>query len=275
MSIKYDKLLLNRPYDYFTIYENGKYIFEKGKNIKIELMSTTKSIIAILFSLLIQKNKKLKNRQIKYYYPDIKKNITIDQLITHKSGLQDKQITTEIYTSEDIVSYALSLSVKAIGRYKYSNSGYNLLADIYIKETGISVKDGLLKNFPFLKGSISWDKDKKGNYYGMANLQMKPRKLIELLDYMIHYKNDVLNYMIDNEYAIDYICGNYYTFVVGWLGQYVIFNPIDSIIIIRLKISPLIEYYKKNKHVTEKDIMKIENKYTEDKLLINLCNKLK
>lgn len=145
-----------------AVIKNGKVIFKKGygtANIEkntpfhtstsMEIASVSKQFTAAAIQLLHQQKKLDVNESAKKYlgekfpYPAI----TIKHLLTHTSGLADYEDyfkvswdTTRIAANDDILNYFFTETPKLLSepgkKYKYSNSGYVLLAEIVRNTAG-------------------------------------------------------------------------------------------------------------------------------------------
>lgn len=141
------------------VMEKGKLLLSKGygaaktnplKPINVqtvfEIASLTKQFTAAAILHLEMEGKlKTEDALTKFFnnVPEDKAAITIQQLITHTSGLPRDVIqnsSTEIVNREETVSRILSakLTAKPGERYAYSNTGYHLLAAIIEKLSGQS-----------------------------------------------------------------------------------------------------------------------------------------
>lgn len=219
------------PYDTMVLYANKKSLYKKFSKKFVNLMSMTKFIVALLFSIFFQKetvNNDLSNKKIIDFYKNAKfDSITINNLLTHTGGIIEPVNNNDLYKSKDYVKYALDREIngKLINSYSYSNTGYIILGDIYQKLTGTNIKDGLINEFPFLKDNIKWSHDKNGNYGTAGDLLMDSKYFFYLILYLLKYKKHLLQYMILNKYAIYKTkYEKFYELQDGWLGQYCVIN---------------------------------------------------
>jgi CubicO group peptidase (beta-lactamase class C family) len=154
-----------------AIQMNGKTIFEKGygvsnlqtkeKNTVISnfnIGSLTKQFTAISILQLVEKKKLLLTDKLIKYFPDFNKKIgneiTIQQLLTHSSGIVDHYG----FTDTNIVKHAVNKDVlNAVkncdstyfvpgSQYRYSNTAYCLLGLIIEKISGLSYSDYIEQN---------------------------------------------------------------------------------------------------------------------------------
>ncbi|RYF90542.1 MAG: class A beta-lactamase-related serine hydrolase [Caulobacteraceae bacterium] len=123
-------------------------VFEAG--------SVSKQFTAAAILLLAQEGRLKLGDDIRKYLPkmpDYGRPITIEQLLTHTSGLRDWgdlagfmgwPRTTRAYSQDDILEIIRrqrSLNYEPGAEYSYTNSGYNLLTEIVRKASGQSLAD--------------------------------------------------------------------------------------------------------------------------------------
>jgi CubicO group peptidase (beta-lactamase class C family) len=162
--------------DYFSgtilIAKEGKIQFQKayGKaslelnvpnniNTKYSIASITKSFTALAIMQLVEKEKlKLTDSFCLYVSncPDVWKPITIQQLLTHTSGIMnfsrlpdwDEFHKKQSYTSKELVNLVREIPLKfAPGeKYNYSNTGYVLLGLVIEKVSGLTFADFINQN---------------------------------------------------------------------------------------------------------------------------------
>ncbi len=133
-----------------------------------EIGSTTKTMTAAVVLQLQEEGKLFVDDPISKYLPDLAaliphgEEITIDQLLTHTSGIFDylnnpeieKALSTDIkalereWTPEELVRYAVDNGTPTFlpgqdGQWSYSNTGYILLGLVIEKVTGQSFKENL------------------------------------------------------------------------------------------------------------------------------------
>jgi len=156
----------------------------------IELMSVTKSVVALAIGQLVSDGRiKSLDQPIADFYPEwrqgSKKDITVRMVMSHTSGLQDQRATTaEVYPAPDAIQLALAaeLSNKPGTSFFYSNKAVNLLAGVIEKASGAPVdvflRDGLFKAMDIHPGN--WEKDKAGHPYAMAGLPLTATDLAKL-----------------------------------------------------------------------------------------------
>lgn len=162
--------------------EIGHY-YEGGKTPgPIELMSVTKSVVALGIGQLLDQGKiKSLDQPVADFYPEWrqgrKKDITLRMLLNHTSGLQNLQRAgTEVYPAPDAVQLALAAELTSTpGKsFAYNNKAVNLLAGVIEKASGrpmdVFFSDGLFKAMDIRPGA--WQKDKTGHPYAMAGLPL-------------------------------------------------------------------------------------------------------
>lgn len=153
-----------------------------GERGKIELMSSTKSIVSLGIGRLIEMGKiKSLDQPVHEFYPEWKqgrkKLITIRHLLNHTSGLQNVPLTTlEIYPSPDLIKLALSaeLSDEPGSKFSYNNKAVNLLAGVINVASGkrmdLFFKDEFFQ--PMGITDFAWQLDPAGNPHAMSGLQI-------------------------------------------------------------------------------------------------------
>jgi len=169
------------------VYQNDKILFQKGYGVKsaegndkitpttnFRLASLTKQFTAMSVLLLV-KNKKisLEDPLTKYFssFPSYGKKIKIKHLLTHTSGLidyEDLMPPNQVEQLHDTNCLQLmfltdSLYFSAGTKYKYSNTGYAILALIVERVSGQSFASFLKENIfkPLdMKNTLAYEADK-------------------------------------------------------------------------------------------------------------------
>ena len=158
--------------------------------------STTKSLISILIGIALQEGFLDNISQTIYgFFADIwepgfvdselKKNITIEQLLTMTSGLGDFLIANaDAKIAADCVKFALeevplSFTPGEAGEFAYTNEGVDLLSGIITNVTGKSAEK-FAKEYLFTPLGISedeyyWSIDAKGINHGGSGLECSPK----------------------------------------------------------------------------------------------------
>jgi len=137
-------IIHNKAYGYMDL--------DQTKEIKtasvFEIASLSKQFTALLIMILEEKGKLSYDDKLIQYFPKLPyKDISIRHLLTHTSGLSEKQFfmwagqnmdPKKIYTNELILTYLEEnqpeLAFEPGGKWEYSNVGYFLLA-LIIQET--------------------------------------------------------------------------------------------------------------------------------------------
>jgi len=169
------------------VFKDDKIIFKKGygvsnvstkeainPNTNFRLASVTKQFTAMSILLLVQKGRlKLEDPLKKYFpsFPAYGKDIKIKHLLTHTSGLMDYEDLippTQVMQLHD--TNCLQLMYKANGlyftpgaQYKYSNTGYAILALVVEKisgqDYGVFLKENIFKPLK-MKYSVAFEEGK-------------------------------------------------------------------------------------------------------------------
>lgn len=138
-------------------YANLEWKIPNTPETKFRIGSITKSFTAILVLQLAEQGKIKLDGTISDYLPDFPKRlgqqITIDQLLTHTSGLPDindvpdffRMVQSGLLTQEDILKRIGTYDLKFPPgtNFKYSNDGYEILGAIIEKITGKSYEQAL------------------------------------------------------------------------------------------------------------------------------------
>ncbi|HEY8999856.1 MAG TPA: serine hydrolase domain-containing protein [Mucilaginibacter sp.] len=145
------------------IVKDQQVIFKKGYGIAnleydepitptsvFDIASVSKQFTGYAISTLIQQGKIFEDDDIHKYLPDVPQyahKITIHNLIHHTSGIRDWPMTLNVagwrwdedFLFDDImrmVKYQKDLDFEPGSKFSYSNTGYNLLAEIVGKVSG-------------------------------------------------------------------------------------------------------------------------------------------
>ena len=148
----------------YTIFKNGKILeknnlgfanIKKGikakNNTNYRLASVTKQFTAMAILMLIEKNKLSFNTTLTNIFddfPDYGKMITIQQLLTHTSGLLDYENLMKDDRTDPILDHEVlrlmkqqtTTKFKPGSQYDYSNSAYAVLSQIIEKKSGKTFK---------------------------------------------------------------------------------------------------------------------------------------
>jgi len=177
----------DKPGASVLVFKDDKIVFKKGygvsnvstqekitQNTNFRLASVTKQFTAMSILLLVQKGRiKLEDPLTKYFpsFPAYGKDIKIKHLLTHTSGLMDYEDlmpATQVMQLHD--TNCLQLMYKANGlyfapgaQYKYSNTGYAILALIVEKisgqDYGLFLKENIFKPLK-MKNSVAFEAGK-------------------------------------------------------------------------------------------------------------------
>jgi CubicO group peptidase (beta-lactamase class C family) len=142
-------------------------------------------VVSLAVGLLLDEGRiKSLDQPVSDFYPEwrqgAKRRITIRHLLTHTSGLQNAQHTSEeIYPSGDFVQLALAaeLTSEPGTAGAYNNKAVNLLAGVVEQASGQKL-DAYLRERLFTPLGIvafEWSRDDAGNPHAMSGLQIRPR----------------------------------------------------------------------------------------------------
>ncbi len=156
---------LETPGVAISVVKNGKIIFKKGyglANLEYDIPITPKTIFLVAsiskqftaysIYLLEKQNKLSLDDDIRKYIPEVPnfgKTITIKHLLYHTSGLKEELALLsfagwrmdEVITTEQILkllSHQTELNFTPGSEFRYSNTGYTLLAEIVKRVSGMS-----------------------------------------------------------------------------------------------------------------------------------------
>ena len=161
-----------------AVIQNGNTIFEESYGVRniatkekitaktnFNIASLTKQFTAVAILQLAEKKQLSLNDKLSRFFPDMNKKvadiITVQQLLTHTSGIQDhyNYVNTkglqhahnkDVYNAIKNVD---SLYFTPGTKFRYSNTGFCLLALIIEKESGLSYNDYMQQNV-FLKAGM-------------------------------------------------------------------------------------------------------------------------
>ena len=198
--------------------ENKSYY---GGSLIHDQWSTTKSLMSILIGIALQESFLNNISQTLYEFfaniwepsfvdSELKKNITIEQLLMMNSGYGDYNIPdAEIKIADDWIRFALEevplgFTPGAAGEWEYSNDGPTLLSGIITNVTGKSTEE-FAKEYLFTPLGISedeydWDHDAQNITYGGYGFACSPKVQAKLG--MLCLNNGTWNgtQIIDKEY---------------------------------------------------------------------------
>jgi CubicO group peptidase (beta-lactamase class C family) len=177
----------DKPGASVLVFKDDKIVFKKGygvsnvstqekitQNTNFRLASVTKQFTAMSILLLVQKGRLKLEDPLKKYFPSFPvygKDIKISHLLTHTSGLMDYEDLippTQVMQLHD--TNCLQLMYKANGlyftpgaQYKYSNTGYAILALVVEKisgqDFGVFLKENIFKPLK-MKYSVAFEEGK-------------------------------------------------------------------------------------------------------------------
>ncbi len=151
-----------------VVVKDGKVILNKGYGMAnlshdiaitpttvFDLASVSKQFCAYAISTLVEEGKVSLDEDVRKYIPelpDFGKTITIDHLVHHTSGVRDWTSTLPVagWDFHDVISFEqilrMAFNQRALNyepgaEYSYSNTGYNLLAEIVQRVEGVSFRE--------------------------------------------------------------------------------------------------------------------------------------
>lgn len=171
--------------DALLIMRDGEVLLERFASedrSPIELMSATKSIVALGIGLLIADGHlESIDTPVHRFYPEwaqgLKRDITVRMLLEHTSGLQNHpNAGAEIEPAPDVVQLALAADLDAVPgeTFSYNNKATNLLAGVIAKASGEPMDVYLQRRLfdPLAIKPGPWLKDAADNPWGMAGLSL-------------------------------------------------------------------------------------------------------
>ncbi len=179
--------------DALLIQRDGKTLLETRSTAAaqpIELMSATKSVVALSIGLLLHSGAlESLDQPVSAIYPEWaqgrKRDITVRMLLNHTSGLQNvPNAGIELEGAPDLVKLALAaeLSTDPGSTFSYNNKATNLLAGIVERVSGKTmdhvVESGLFQ--PLGITDYTWRKDDAGTPIGMAGLALSAADMAKL-----------------------------------------------------------------------------------------------
>ena len=178
--------------DAVLIVRDGEVLLERGSGdpAPIELMSATKSVVALGIGLLLADGLlDSLDAPVATWFPEWKqgrkRGITVRMLLDHTSGLQNApNAGAEIYPAPDVVQLALAAELDAAPGevFSYNNKATNLLAGVVARASGRPL-DAYLGERLFAPLGIrpgDWHRDDAGNPHAMAGLPLTARDAARL-----------------------------------------------------------------------------------------------
>ncbi len=223
-TIKIDSLLKLKSSNGFNgsvlVIDNGNEIYKKSfgyanfnskellnNNSVFELASCSKQFTGMAIMMLVEQGKIKYSDSIQKYIPDLPyQNITVENLLTHTSGLPDYMDLLQKHwdkkkfaTNYDIVNMFKKFKPKVYyipnETFDYSNTGYALLSIIIEKASGITYSEFLDKNIfkPLgMKNTFVYNtrrsKSEKINNYAYGYVYSNKLKKIMLPDSLSDYQ---------------------------------------------------------------------------------------
>lgn len=195
-----------------------------------ELASCSKQFTAFAILLLIEQGKLNYNDPLSKFIPELPyKNITIEQLLNHTSGLPDYMEMLEknwdkksIATNSDVIQcfkkYKPKKEFKPGKRYEYSNTGYLMLSSVIERVSGSSYAD-FLQEFIFKPLGM-----KNSRVY---TTRRSKKEIIENYAYGYVFSKGLKKYMLPDSLAeYDYV---YY--MDGITGDGMVNSTINDLVI--------------------------------------------
>ncbi|PBJ82158.1 penicillin-binding protein [Lysobacteraceae bacterium NML93-0399] len=151
----------------------------------IELMSATKSVVALGIGLLLADGHLASlDTPVHTFFPEWaqgrKRAVTVRMLLDHTSGLQNVvNAGEELYPAPDSVQLALAAELSSTPGevFAYNNKATNLLAGVIAKASGkpmdVYINERLFRPLGIVPGP--WYRDAAGHPHGMAGLPLTAR----------------------------------------------------------------------------------------------------
>ncbi len=156
----------------------------------IELMSATKSVVALAIGLLLDSGELTSlDQPVSTIYPEWaqgrKRDITVRMLLNHTSGMQNvPNAGVELEGAPDLVKLALAaeLSTEPGTAFSYNNKATNLLSGIVERASGMSIEKVVAERLfkPLGISTYIWRKDEAGTPIGMAGLALSAADMAKL-----------------------------------------------------------------------------------------------
>lgn len=181
------------------------YFYPFTPNTKHDLASASKSITSALIGIAIDKGyiKSVKDKMLSFFSDEQIQNltkekaeITLEDLLTMRSGIQNDDIhgdvtTKQMQNSSNWIAFELNLPmVHQPGTYPaYSNEGVYLLSVILSKATNLSALNFAQKYLfaPLGIYDVAWSYDPQTRYnYGWSELRMTPHDMAKFAYLYLH-----------------------------------------------------------------------------------------
>ncbi|HMC86442.1 MAG TPA: serine hydrolase domain-containing protein [Chitinophagaceae bacterium] len=221
-SIMKAELTLNGFNGNVLVAKAGKIIFQKSygyrnydtkelldSNSVFELASITKQFTAVCILQLMEAGKLKLSDSLRQYFPEMPyHNITIQQLLTHTSGLPDYSDSMGNYWNHKNIAFnndailflekeKLLANFKPDTKWQYCNTGYMLLASIVEKLSGLTFQDYLQQHI---------FKPLHMNHSRIYNTRRSSTEVIPDYAYGFVYSDSLKRYILpDSLPALDYV----------------------------------------------------------------------
>ncbi|MEZ4219334.1 MAG: serine hydrolase [Polyangiaceae bacterium] len=174
-----------------VVRQDGKLLrsswFGSGR-APIQSMSITKSVLALVVGCLLKEGKLSVETPVAQFFPawngSPKAKITVSHLLSHSSGLEEGDSTSEIYRSKSFVDHALSskLQFEPGTHYEYGNRAANLLAGVIARAAGKTTEQASKECLfePLGIQRFVWSVDARGQAHGLAGLFLLPDDLAKI-----------------------------------------------------------------------------------------------
>lgn len=183
--------------DHLSIVIDGEIIVsDSNKKITepIELMSATKSVVALAVAILLQQRTiKSLETPICDYFPewnvDLKNQVTLRHILNHTSGIKARRTTEDIYDSPNFLQFARSSEMlhRPGQNFFYNNKATQLLSGIVQMASGKRLDQFLAEHLfqPLGISDWTWTLDKSGNPHAFAGLALKGEDLLKIGQLML------------------------------------------------------------------------------------------
>jgi CubicO group peptidase (beta-lactamase class C family) len=161
----------------------------------IELMSVTKSVVALAIGLLLDEKKLTSvDQPLSTWYPEWKDGprakVTLRHVLTHTSGIEHGTSASAMNAEADRLKYARArpLTDEPGKTFSYNNEATQLLSGVILALAGKPVHKYLQEKLftPIGIADCWWKTDKAGNYQTFYGLQITPRDLARIGQLMLH-----------------------------------------------------------------------------------------
>ncbi len=170
------------------VMQNGDPVFKGGYGLRdiatkekitaktnFNIASLTKQFTAVAILQLAEKKKLSLNDKLSRFFPDMNKKVaditTVQHLLTHTSGIRDHYDyvnTKGLHHAHNVDVYNAIKNVDSLyftpgTKFRYSNTGFCLLALIIEKVSGLSYNDYMQQNVfakAGMKGTTIWSENK-------------------------------------------------------------------------------------------------------------------